>query len=604
MEMRAVIRHLRAAALSGKGDGPTDGQLLECFILRRDEMAFEALVRRHGPMVLGVCRRVLRNVHDAEDAFQATFLVLARKAASVKPREMVGNWLYGVSYRTAMKARAMSVKRRQKERRMAEMSRVEDPADQAREEMLAQLDRELNRLPDRYRAAVVLCELEGKPRKEVAHKLGIPEGTLSSRLAQAKKLLGQRMSRYGSVAVMALLAESAASACLSPILQASTAKAALTAGAVSANVLALTEGVIKAMLLNKLKITACSAALMMLTGVGASGLTYRATAQQLQEGVAPASRPQTDELEALRLEIEALRKSLHATRERVKTLEDEVQALKRKDGAPGKTTRGGVKGMAPSSQRVIPHGQRGASPGGFAPLPPAPRVPGRSPESPENVAPLPPSANQSPKPRNDSPWVTGWDKPVDPDKDCKFIRDKGTLTIEVPGKDHDLGIERGLMNSPRLLRDVEGDFVAQVRVRGTFKPSQDSTSNERIPFVGAGLLLMADEKTYIRLERAALRIGAEVKTYANWELREDGNWVLAGDASVQPLEDTETYLRLERKRDKLLASVSHDGKEWRELRSLEPTLPRKLKIGVAAGGTSMDVFAPRFDQFQLKQKGR
>ena len=109
----------------------------------------------------------------------------------------------------------------------------------------------------------------------------------------------------------------------------------------------------------------------------------------------------------------------------------------------------------------------------------------------------------APAPSN-VPWVTGWDKPVDPDKDCKFIRDKGTLTIEVPGKDHDLGIERGLMNSPRLLRDVEGDFVAQVRVSGTFKPSQNSTSNERLPFVGAGLLLMADEKTYFRLERTAL----------------------------------------------------------------------------------------------------
>jgi regulation of enolase protein 1 (concanavalin A-like superfamily) len=200
----------------------------------------------------------------------------------------------------------------------------------------------------------------------------------------------------------------------------------------------------------------------------------------------------------------------------------------------------------------------------------------------------------------DRPWMSGWDKPVDPDGDCKFIRDKDTLTIEVPGKDHDLGIERGLMNSPRLLRDVEGDFVAQVRVRGTFKPSNESTSTERIPFVGAGLLLMASEKTYIRLERAALVKGGEVKTYANWELREDGNWVLAGAEQVQPLEDKATFLRLERKGDQLLASVSHDGKEWKEMKPLEVKLPAKLKIGVAAGGTSMEVFAPRFDQFQLR----
>jgi regulation of enolase protein 1 (concanavalin A-like superfamily) len=204
----------------------------------------------------------------------------------------------------------------------------------------------------------------------------------------------------------------------------------------------------------------------------------------------------------------------------------------------------------------------------------------------------------------DRPWVAGWDKPVDPDRDCKFIRDKDTLTIEVPGKDHDLAIERNLMNSPRLLRDVGGDFVAQVRVRGTFLPSQTSTSTERLPFVGAGLLLMASEQTYIRLERAALRRGDEVKTYANWELREDGKWVLAGDATVQPLEDKPTYLRLERKGDKLLASVNHDGKEWKELNPLEVKLPSKLKLGVSGGGTSMDVFTPRFDQFQLKQKGK
>ena len=202
----------------------------------------------------------------------------------------------------------------------------------------------------------------------------------------------------------------------------------------------------------------------------------------------------------------------------------------------------------------------------------------------------------------DRPWLTGWDKPVDPDNDCKFTRDKGTLTIEVPGKDHDLAVERNLMNSPRLLRDVEGDFVAQVRASGTFLPSQESTSTERLPFVGAGLLLMADEKTYVRLERAALRLQGEMRTYANWELRQDGKWVLAGDASVQPLEDKATYLRLQRQGDKLLPSVSHDGKDWKELNPLEINLPSKLKLGVSGGGTSTDVFAPRFDQFRLKQE--
>jgi regulation of enolase protein 1 (concanavalin A-like superfamily) len=212
------------------------------------------------------------------------------------------------------------------------------------------------------------------------------------------------------------------------------------------------------------------------------------------------------------------------------------------------------------------------------------------------------AALAAPAPTN-KPFVTGWDRPVDPDKDCKFLFEKDSLVIEVPGKDHDLGIERGLMNSPRVLRDVEGDFVAQVRVRGTFEPSENSTSTERIPFVGAGLLLMASEQTYVRLERAALRNDG-VKTYANWELREDGKWVLAGAVKVCPLEDKDTYLRLERQGDKLLASVSQDGDKWTELKPLELKLPAKLKLGVSGGGTSTEVFAPRFDQFSLKQKKR
>src|SRR5262245_40829862 len=113
-QISSVLGQLRKAALS-QDDGMTDGQLLGCFLTRREEAAFAALVQRHGPMVLGVCRRVLRNTHDAEDAFQATFLVLVRKAASLLPRETLGNWLYGVAYHTALKARAAAWKRRAKE---------------------------------------------------------------------------------------------------------------------------------------------------------------------------------------------------------------------------------------------------------------------------------------------------------------------------------------------------------------------------------------------------------------------------------------------------------------------------------------------------------
>src|ERR671935_2476096 len=111
-----ALRYLRQASLSPDGDGPTDGALLEAFLARRDEAAFRLLLRRHGPMVLGVCLRVLGNEADAEDAFQATFLVLARKAASIRSGGLVGNWLYGVAHNTALKAKAMSQRRRAKEK--------------------------------------------------------------------------------------------------------------------------------------------------------------------------------------------------------------------------------------------------------------------------------------------------------------------------------------------------------------------------------------------------------------------------------------------------------------------------------------------------------
>src|SRR5439155_16774598 len=119
--MHRVLRHLHRAVFLESAARTSDGQLLERFVARQEEAAFAALVERHGPMVLGVCRRVLRNRHDAEDAFQATFLVLVRKAAAVRPRELVGNWLYGVAYRTALEARTVLARRHAKERQVSAM---------------------------------------------------------------------------------------------------------------------------------------------------------------------------------------------------------------------------------------------------------------------------------------------------------------------------------------------------------------------------------------------------------------------------------------------------------------------------------------------------
>src|SRR6202165_4435227 len=159
--MSEVIQHLRRTVFLRVGAGQTDGQLLEDFLSRRDEAALAALVWRYGPMVWGVCRRVLRNHHDAEDAFQATFSVLVRKAASIRPREMVGNWLYGVAYQTALRARVAAAKRWVKERQVVVMPEPKAVQEGLWHDMLPLLDQELNCLPAKYRFPIVLCDLEG-----------------------------------------------------------------------------------------------------------------------------------------------------------------------------------------------------------------------------------------------------------------------------------------------------------------------------------------------------------------------------------------------------------------------------------------------------------
>jgi RNA polymerase sigma factor (sigma-70 family) len=264
--MSEVIQHLRKTVLLGDGAGLTDAQLLEGFVSRREEAALAVLVRRHGPMVWGVCRRVLRNYHDAENAFQATFLVLVRKAASIVPREMVSNWLYGVANQTALKARATAAKRSTRERQVTPMP---EPAAAERDlwhDLQPLLDQELSRLPDKYRVVILLCDLEGKTRKESARQLGVPEGTVAGQLARARTMLAKRLTRRGLAvsggALAALLAQNAASAAVPTSLLSSTIQVVTlcgpgkvaVAGLVPVAVAALTEGILKAMLLSKLKI--------------------------------------------------------------------------------------------------------------------------------------------------------------------------------------------------------------------------------------------------------------------------------------------------------------------------------------------------------------
>src|SRR5262245_48592495 len=321
--LRETLEHLYQL-VSTEGDG----EVLARFVASRDECAFAALVRRHGPMVLGVCRRLLRHEQDAEDAFQATFLVLARRARSVVKRESVGSWLYGVAYRIALQARVVRARRRAREKQVAEMPQpVVMPAEP--QDWLVFLDQELARLPEKYRAALVLCDLEGLPRREAARQLELPEGTLSSRLATARQLLAKRLARYGLGLPAAALGEGVARAVSIPLVYSTVNAAVGHSAVVSPTVSLLTDGVLKTMLLKKLKLVL---ALVMVVGVlGATGLAYRTGGHATAADKPTVGKPAT-EVEALRKEVELLRLNLLVVLEKVSSQEAELRALRGKGG--------------------------------------------------------------------------------------------------------------------------------------------------------------------------------------------------------------------------------------------------------------------------------
>jgi RNA polymerase sigma factor (sigma-70 family) len=304
-QIDSAIRHLRRAVLREDGAGKTDGQLLASFIEQEDETAFEALVHRHGPMVFGACLRIVGNHHDAEDAFQATFLVLARKASSVRPRERVANWLHGVALRTAMKAKTLALKRHEREKQVTQMPEVEAAQQDQWRDLQPLLDQELNGLPENYRLPIVLCDLEGKAIKEATRQLGWPQGTLAGRLARGRKLLAKRLANRGvevpagSLATVVL--PNVASAGVPTSLISSTVKAATTIAVVPAQVAVLTEGVMKSMMLTKMSKALAGLVVLGAVVFGGGLLSYRTASAQQKEnergGDRPATTSQSDELE-------------------------------------------------------------------------------------------------------------------------------------------------------------------------------------------------------------------------------------------------------------------------------------------------------------------
>jgi RNA polymerase sigma factor (sigma-70 family) len=280
-----VLQDLRRCALRHEGAERTDGQLLEDFRRSQDPLALEVLVRRHAPMVWGVCRRTLANHHEAEDAFQATFLVLLRKAVSIRTPELLPNWLYRVAYQTARKARQRAALRGSREKQVQVLPEPPDPRkDTAGLDLRAAIDEELGRLPEKYRTAILLCDLEGKTRQEAARQLRVPEGTVASRLATGRGLLAKRLIRRGlSASAISLAAagfQQAASGAVPAALLANTVKAVgllaagetVAAGLISAEAPALAERVLRAMALTRLKRAGAGlivATLMLAGGLGA-----------------------------------------------------------------------------------------------------------------------------------------------------------------------------------------------------------------------------------------------------------------------------------------------------------------------------------------------
>jgi RNA polymerase sigma factor (sigma-70 family) len=290
-QLTTVVRCLRRLVDPRDTVQRSDGQLLDSFITARDETSFATLVLRHGPLVLSVCRRVLGDRHDAEDAFQAAFLVLARKASAIRKRDSVGSWLFGVAYRLASQLRLQTARRRRHEQNRdasgndfgeGRAMRADPASESSDREVRAVLDSELARLPEKYRSPVVLCYLEGRSNTEAAELLGWAVGTVKSRLTHARQLLRTRLARRGVsltiAAMVALLGDRAATAALPPALASTTTQAAIafalgqTAGAASAKVVALASGMLRTVLTSNIKLAMVSSLAVVLVGLGALGL--------------------------------------------------------------------------------------------------------------------------------------------------------------------------------------------------------------------------------------------------------------------------------------------------------------------------------------------
>jgi RNA polymerase sigma factor (sigma-70 family) len=287
VRLAAVMGYLRAILAPGGAGGAADALLLGRYVAGRDEAAFAELVRRHGPLVWGVCRRALAQESDAEDAFQATFLVFVRKAPSISKRQSVRSWLYSVAVRVAARARARAGRRQTREKELGDVAGGEPIMwdDVLWEDLRPVLDEEVNRLPAHERLPVILCYLEGKTYAAAAEELGCPTGTVAARLARGRERLRRGLTRRGvslaSGALAAVLAREVVAAVPAALGEATIRAGALFAtgqaavGAVPAAAASLAEGVVRSMFWAKVRTWAAVGLAAVVVGGGAGLVTYR-----------------------------------------------------------------------------------------------------------------------------------------------------------------------------------------------------------------------------------------------------------------------------------------------------------------------------------------
>ena len=369
-QLHDVVHYLRRVVAPGGMGGVCDAELLERFVRGRDEAAFELLVWRHGKMVFDLCRRLLRHEQDAEDAFQATFVALARRASALSRRESVGGWLYRVAYRIALRARADAARRTARQRAAAlRTEHVVDAAKEAASRELRQvIDEEVNRLPAKYRVPFVLCQLGTYSNAEAARELGCPVGTVESWLARARRRLRGGLLRRGVIVPAGLfaagVADLAGPAEISAALTGPTARVALlviagrtTGGAIPARVLTWAEGALPSMYASKIKIAAVILITAGLagTGAGVGGWGYRPAAagpSGPSEDVASAPRDESDRIARL---VRQLGSERFAEREQAAKELDEIgpPALTALREAAQKSTDPEVKRRAAELARKI-----------------------------------------------------------------------------------------------------------------------------------------------------------------------------------------------------------------------------------------------------------